>query len=349
MRSSPPFIPLPAACRHRFNFYFERYTRFGRQGLAGLLYFYPMRKIAATLLFSLALVVSRGQQLATEEFQKLKENETALVKEAEGIIDDEKPEDRIRRDSAFTRLLVKSLKTPYSFQYPFDSLYTISRLYAPDSSFRIITWQLEITPGSYRQHGAIQMNTPDGQLKLFPLIDRSESVTHYSDSIGDNLGWIGAVYYNIIKKAFEGKSYYTLLGFDENSFLSNKKIIEILDMTGEKPVFGKRIFSSGTYARFVMEYKKAAGARLNYDPELDLILVEHLVSETNQPQKKYTLIGDADYDGFKWENGMWMFVEKIMANTPAAAEIPVPSPVTESKLDFREIPQPKSKEKKKKN
>lgn len=302
------------------------------------------------MLLTLILLSVNGQHIAPADLQLLTENEITLMKQAEGIIDEEKPEGRIRQDSAFTRLLVRSLKAPYSFYFPFDSLYTISRLYAPDSSFRIITWQLELTPGGYRQHGAIQLNTADGSLKLFPLIDRSETVAHYNDTIADNLGWMGAVYYNIIKKEYQGKALYTLIGFDMNNYLSDKKIIEILDMSGEKPLFGKRIFSSGTYARFVMENKKSAGPRLNYDPELDVILVEHLVSETNEPQKKYTLIGDADYDAFRWENGMWVLTEKYFNGKEASREIPVPAPFIENKLDMS-VPNETGKKdgKKKKN
>jgi alginate O-acetyltransferase complex protein AlgI len=45
-----------------------------------------------------------------------------------------------RADSLFTKGLVQALKMPNSFNYPFDSLITISRIYAPDSSFRIFSY-----------------------------------------------------------------------------------------------------------------------------------------------------------------------------------------------------------------
>ena len=77
---------------------------------------------------------------------------------------------RMRSDSFFVKTLVRSLQVKNSFYYPFDSLQSISRLYAPDSSFRIITWQLDINANLVIQHGAIQIRTPDGSLKLFPLI-----------------------------------------------------------------------------------------------------------------------------------------------------------------------------------
>ncbi len=82
------------------------------------------------------------------------------------------PEGRFRADTNFIRSLVKALKLPNSFEYPFDSLQTISRLYAPDSSFRIFTWQYKKDNLLYLQEGAIQMNQPDGSLKLFPLVRR---------------------------------------------------------------------------------------------------------------------------------------------------------------------------------
>src|SRR5688500_8687012 len=69
--------------------------------------------------------------------------EDSLQRFADSMINGNDPAVRFRADSNFVRGLVRSLKTPYSFYYPFDSLQTISRLYAPDSTFRIFTWQLK--------------------------------------------------------------------------------------------------------------------------------------------------------------------------------------------------------------
>lgn len=51
-----------------------------------------------------------------------------------------------------------------------------------------------------RQHGAIQMKTADGSLKIFPLIDKSDVTQNIIDTAANNKGWIGAVYYRIIQK-----------------------------------------------------------------------------------------------------------------------------------------------------
>ena len=112
---------------------------------------------------------------------------------------------RFRSDSFFTRILVRALKTPHSFQFPFDSLTTISRLYSPDSAFRIFTWQVSRDEDLHRRHGAIQMKTADGSLQLFPLLDKSADMGKIEDTITSHMAWVGAIYYRIIEKNFEKK------------------------------------------------------------------------------------------------------------------------------------------------
>ena len=72
------------------------------------------------------------------------------------------------------------------------------------------------------------MKTPDGSLKLFPLIDRTSMMNDPEDTISNNFGWVGAVYYKLIEKKAFGKNFYTLLGYDENNLNSNKKLLKSL-------------------------------------------------------------------------------------------------------------------------
>jgi hypothetical protein len=79
-----------------------------------------------------------------------------------------------------------------------------------------------------------------------------------------------------------------------------------------------------------MEYKKTDGPKLNYDREMDIIVVEHLVSESNEPNKKWTLVGDGDYEGFKWQNGKWIHIEKIFNQVTPLGQEPLPNPVRDA-------------------
>ena len=280
------------------------------------------------------------QPLEKSALDILKKKEDSLAVLGRQIVESEEAGVRFRSDSQFTRLLVRSLKTPNSFYFPFDSLATISRLYSPDSLFRIFTWQVSRDADLHRRHGAIQMRTNDGSLKLFPLIDRSIIIKNQEDTVTNNEWWIGSIYYKILKKEFNNKSYYTLLGYDENSIRSTKKRIEVLTFDAKgNPVFGGNYFTfyqdtvrKSTQSRYAIEYKKNGNGRIIYDEELDMIIYDHLISESNEPAKKYTYIPDGDYEGFKWVNGKWQHIEKVFNQKLEDGQAPVMKPVTEKKL-----------------
>jgi hypothetical protein len=243
--------------------------------------------------------------------------------------------------------MVRALLKKNSFQFPFDSLKSISRLYSEDSVFRIFTWQVVKDDNYCRQRGFIQVKTKDGSLRLFPLRDVSEFTTAQVDTIANNMGWIGAVYYRIVQKKHEGKTYYTLFGYDENNIRTTRKWMDVLwfDEQGA-PVFGlQNAFSFAADSipkpsvnRFLLEYKKDARARVQYDEEAGIIIYDHLVSESNEPQKKYTLIPDGDYEGFEWKNGQWVHIDKVFDFKLKDGEAPVPTPFSEDKLPPKNQP-----------
>ena len=280
---------------------------------------------------------SFAQRINKSDLKILQQKEDSLKKYAQDIIQAINPENRFKADSLFTKVFVRALKTNNSFYFPFDSLQTISNLYPPDSSFRIFTWQMVINDNVTRQHGAIQMKTSDGSLKLFPLIDKSDITLNITDTISNNKGWIGAVYYRIIQTKNNDQNFYTLLGYDENNIKSNRKIIEVLHFKNEEPQFGGPYFSFvndsakvPAVSRYIMEYKKSSGARLTYDENLDMIVFEHLESESDEPKKKYTLIPDGDYEGFKWGKGQWEHVVKVFNQITPEGKEPIPSPVKDA-------------------
>ena len=302
-----------------------------------------MKKLSGLLFLFFISYLSFAQGISKADFKVLQQKEDSIRSYAIKIIQGINPKDRLDADSMFTRMLVRALKTKNSFQYPFESLETISIQYSPDSVFRIFTWQLVINENVIRQHGAIQMKTYDGSLKLYPLIDKSDVTTNVADTIGNNYGWIGAIYYKIIQKKSSNQNFYTLLGFDENNIRSSRKIIEVLNFINDEPTFGGRYFSyeedtvfKTSHSRYIMEYKKEAGPRLSYDKDMDLIIVEHLVSESNEPKKKWTLIGDGDYEGFKWKNGKWVHVEKVFTQVTPDGQAPVPNPIRDPSGNLNE-------------
>ena len=293
-----------------------------------------MKKPFLLFLFICSSICIFAQRIKNGDETLLHKKEDSLKTHSLKLIQGVSAESRFNADSIFTKMFVRALVTKNSFYYPFDSLETISKLYSPDSSFRIFTWQMVINENIVRQHGAIQMNTKNGDLKLYPLIDKSDITVNIADTFANNKGWIGAVYYKLIQTNNGNQNYYTLLGYDENNIRSNRKIIEVLNFNNGEPVFGGPVFSfeddtarRRPVSRYIMEYKKDAGARLTYDSDLNMIVFEHLESESNEPNKKWTYIPDGDYEGFKWKNGKWVHVSKVFSLVTPEGKEPLPNPV----------------------
>ncbi len=295
-----------------------------------------------------SLLQLNAQQLTPAEVKQFKTRQDSLKKFGYEIINGKDAAVRFRSDSTFTKILVRAIIQNKSFQFPFDSLTTISKIYSPDSSFRIFTWQVVKDDDYCRQRGFIQLRNPVGNQKFIPLRDYSEFTSADTDTIADNMAWIGAVYYRIILKEHLGKKYYTLIGYDENNTRSTKKWIDILSFNENgTPAFG--LPAAFSYAkdsivkpdinRFLLEYKKDARARVQYDEEMDMILFDHLISETNEPNKRYTYIPDGDYEGFQWKNGQWLHIDKVFDFKLKDGEAPVPDGLNENKEKIK--PEPK--------
>ncbi|HQV59846.1 MAG TPA: hypothetical protein PLO70_12505 [Chitinophagaceae bacterium] len=283
--------------------------------------------------------VALSQKITQADLKKLRAKEDTLSEYSEYLNTDSLPEDRMIADSAFTKVLVRALQVKNSFYYPFDSVLGVSKLYATDTSFRIITWNINFDDYYSRQKGAIQFRTTDGSLKLLPLRDVSEFTDKPQDSVRSRQNWIGSIYYNIIKTQHKGKNYYTLFGFDNNSAQSSMKWIEVLSFNEKnEPVFGGPFFSFEKDSvpkppkyRLGLEFKKGARVLVNYIEDLGMILVDHLISESDQPELAWTYVPDGDQEGFKWENGKWMHIDKVFTLKLEDGQAPVGDPLMDPK------------------
>ncbi|HUR66825.1 MAG TPA: hypothetical protein VMZ03_10810 [Chitinophagaceae bacterium] len=313
-----------------------------------------MKNSLLILSLLLACHFSFGQKISSADLKKLRAKEDTLLEYSRYLNTDSLTEDRMVSDSIFTKTLVRALLIKNSFYYPFDSLRGVSKLYSPDTTFRIFSWNISYDDYYHRQRGAIQMRTADGSLKLLPLRDVSEFTDKPEDSVRTRGNWIGATYYNMTKTQFKGKNYYTLFGFDNNGAMSSMKWIEVLTFNEKnEPVFGGPLFSYEKDSipkkpkyRFGIEFKKDARVLVNYIPDLEMILVDHLVSETEQDDLPWTFVPDGDQEGFKWENGKWMHIDKVFTFKLQDGQAPVGEPLLDPKGNRNED---KLKEKSDKN
>ncbi len=292
----------------------------------------------ATFVLIFSSIDASSQTVSAADKKKLKVKEDSLQQIARFMITDTLEVGRLLAYKDFVPTFIRALQIKNSFYYPFDSVLGISKLYAPDSSFRIYTWYVEIDDYRGWQRGFIQMRTADGSLKGFRLLDDPEWTQDAYFKPCSTTNWIGAVYYNIIKTEHQGKNYYTLFGIDREGLRTQKKWIDVLSFNEKKePVFGggfsfkEDSVAKPTQSRFSIEYKKDARTFVNYEPELKVILFDHLISETDEPEFPWTFIPDGDYEGFKWQNGMWVHIDKVFTFKLEDGQAPVGDPL----LDYK--------------
>lgn len=292
-----------------------------------------MLKKTLAILFA-SFLLGNTTVKAQDGFDAIRQIEDTLIHTIDSMYDAKIPDDREPYNGRVVRLLVRALKTPGSFKYHFDSLTKrINVIYPEDKSFRIFNWAVSFDDVTQRYYGAIQMNTEE--LKLYPLIDCSgELGKDAEDAVLTKGKWFGAVYYNIIPHEIEGRIVYTLFGKNAGGALSNKKLMEPLTFTDSGIVFGAQIFnirsqnkSTERINRFIIEYKKAAQVSINWDKELNLVYLDRLESDINDPNRKYTYVPTGQYDGFRWADGHWNFVQDLIpVESLKDGQAPTPQP-----------------------
>jgi hypothetical protein len=273
-----------------------------------------------TLLFGLLLFILTkvdGQSLDKSNREKLIVFQDSLKEISFKMINDSIEPQRYNASYKLIKTLVTALKTPYSFNFEFDSLKTISVQNSPDQKFRVFTWHVMNNDGSYRYYGTIQMNTSQGELEMFPLVDYSPTLKNPSDSTYTNTRWYGAQYYNIIPVLKDVESpYYMLLGWKGNTVKSTKKVIEVLHFKDGKAYFGKPVFDGDpdnlNKKRIIFEYDRRATMLLNFESAENRIVFDHLAPPDPNLKGKFELYGpDFSYDGFKLLNGRWKFISDL--------------------------------------
>ncbi|GAA0547876.1 hypothetical protein [Chitinophaga japonensis] len=298
-----------------------------------------MTRTLLLLLGLLAGAAVQAQRLDSASLAVLQQQQDSLQYLAYNILNGRTEDARRQSSDRFIPKLVQALKTKYSFDFPFDSIRSVSIQYPEDSTFRIFSWGLEMDNGFYHHYGAIQMNTKNGELKLFPLFDNSDYGN--ADTVAGNKAWYGCLYYKILQRHYFNREYYTLFGYDANNLRSTKKLLDMLTFKDGQPVFGGPYFSFAEDTvpkpvrnRFIVEYKKEATISLSYNPEMDMIVYDHLISATNEPGKPYTYVPDLDYEGFKWKAGKWVHIEKVFHDALERGKFPVQHPLDQRKKDL---------------
>lgn len=219
------------------------------------------------------------------------------------------------KDSAAERLLNlidTSIQLNGSFDYPFDSIKKIGKIYSPDRQLRIYSWNIPIGVDKNLYYSIIHYISK--QDKKYKTIKMRGTGKQYDSLTVEN--WPGALYYEIAETKHAGEKYYTLLGFDFGNLLTNKKVIDVvtIDKFNEFRFCRSLIKYDGKMTdRIVFEFSEKVSMMLKYNQKLDMIVFDHLSPEKPSLEGNFQYYGpDFSYDGLKFDKGIWVHQKNIV-------------------------------------
>lgn len=265
------------------------------------------------LLFFAAGVSVLSAQTGSDDIHQ---NELILKSYFEGIREASGRDEKIRHNQKVVDLLKEILKKPGSFDYPFDALVNLGKITSGDGNVRIYTWNLSFNDGSHKYYGFVQYRLKKKNFfRCFFLDDRSEEIKDPENESLSDKRWFGALYYQIVQESAGKTKYYTLLAVDLNDLFTTKKIIDVMYFTEEGDVrFGNPIFTDGNHTqhRVIFEFSSQVSMTLRYEKSLKMIVFDHLSPSDPDYLGQYVYYGpDSSNDGFKFENGNWVFMADI--------------------------------------
>lgn len=229
--------------------------------------------------------------------QSLPQLESELKSMAHDILHHDSLDVKIRQNKLFTRQLIQALRRPESFDYPFDSLKTISILKPKDNSFRIFTWYIvdknydEFYGEQYHYYfGLVQRKyeneeTGETEYVVIPLIEMNQQPQGLENMVLDNNSWLGALYYlprftdylpEYTFKYFnqrtgkrEKQTFYLLFGWNGFDMRSNFKVVDAITMDPEdkdRVIFGANAFYFDVLPKYraIFYYSEYAPFSLNF-------------------------------------------------------------------------------------
>jgi hypothetical protein len=260
----------------------------------------------------------QAQQSDIEFFKKAEDSCMLYSKQINADLPDQENLDISKKLSTN---LKNFLNTPGSFNYPLDSIKSLGTLYAPDKSFRIISWNIPLNSGEFKYYGFIQVyNSKSNSTRCFELTDRSDEITNPENSVLSAGKWFGAIYYKILKEKVDNRTYYTMMGVQYHNLVITRKMVEILffDEYGN-PVFGAPIIqiNNKKKLRLVFDYSALASVHLNYDEKLKMIVFDHVAAAEPKYNGQFEYYGpDLTFDGLVFKKGLWIYTPNLDLRQP---------------------------------
>ena len=281
-----------------------------------------MKVLIHILIAILLFHITSFSQTTNKNYNKLKNGNNILIKEYEdtlsllldSINNAKFDSNKYAANESFIKNLKEVLTYKISYEYPFNLL-KISKIRAGDDSFRIFNWFIKKSNGSFDYYAIMHLyNKKNNKLDIVEFINKPKKPRNINQAETNHENWFGCLYYDIIYIKKQGRSFYTLLGWDGNDDYSRKKIIDVLYFKNKEIKFGLPVFKRGkeVLKRIILEYDAKTLISLKYHKESKEIIFNNLI-----PPKKELIgmeeyyIPDGNFNSYTYKQGKWWFNENV--------------------------------------
>lgn len=227
---------------------------------------------------------------------------------------------RLSANKQFIKAIEVIASSKSALSFPFDSLKDISTLEPKNKKFKLITWNIPKDDETHLFFGFLLVNNSKriktGLFKheniegyeYFKLVDKSGSIKNPETYIGSPDKWFGMLYYELI----ENNNYYTLLAWDGNDKLVQRKYVDVLYFKSDgTPIFGKDVFKfpRKNPKRIMFEYSSDVTMSLKHNTKNGSIVYSHLSprEEGTVMTGLYQYYGpDGSFDSMVQRKGKWV-------------------------------------------
>lgn len=264
------------------------------------------RSFSFFILLLFSITFTNGQQII-KDFNEMEFYADVMVNATEGA----------HRDfaaSKFYNLINQELAEANSFDTQYKSLRWVSIQYPQDSTFRLFSWQVKHSETDYEYINILQKQ--DGS--TIQCMDNADPDKDYEYAELSQDDWYGLLVTDI-KKVDEGEeSYYLLFGTHQLDQNIKTKVVETLSFEEDGVGFGKNVFLTNPgdprpryKNRLLLRYTATASVNLNYNPGLNAIVYDNIISHIGGGEMGEVIIPDGSYKAYAAKNGKWEYVDKV--------------------------------------
>ena len=255
-----------------------------------------MKKILCYFLFLLIFQNTFAQDIEKINliFEKISNEKNDLVK--------------IALNDTIKTILTDFFENEKSFSTDFKQIKHIGKITSKDNLVNIYTWNI-LLENSMMFNCFIQQK--NGKVDYFVqknCYKPTENQTIYP------YNWYGALYYRIVPFKQGDKTYYLLAGIGQYQPSTKIKVLDILNLNNETPLFGHPVFLKNNkiiYSRIVFEYDANSVMHLDYNEKKRRFEFDHLSPMKIENDEIISLGADMSVNGYKQSGNYWKFVDNL--------------------------------------